>query len=297
VVLPDLVPRPDQNKPVRIRLLSPLGLYTRDSFSIPGARLLSRDDLVVSAVEIAPEITHGLGSEHSSELEILALEEIRFLTALELSVHPNDGLMFVYPLHSHFDVVLGLDDDVVLDLAREHAQRVAGDRWLRRGVELPAAAGGPPYEWREEGINLTLVAELVSKASLTDHLLMRGLGTLLKASMAWQHWPIAETALAMLFIALEASLEIILRTLRAQGMSEPKARDAGLYLDEVFNPGIDTDGYFKEFYDIRNKFTHPSSRQFGVFAIAPLAADDFYFLRDGLVEVFGFLITGRVLPP
>ena len=114
--------------------------------------------------------------------------------------------------------------------------------------------------------------------------------------MAWQHWPIAETALVMLYIALDASYQIILRRLRTLGASEPNTHDAGGYLDHTFNPGIDTGAYFQEFYETRIKVMHPSSR-FGVFAIAPLEADEYYFLRDGLVQVFGFLITGRVLSP
>ena len=64
----------------------------------------------------------------------------------------------------------------------------------------------------------------------------------------------------------------------------------------MFNSEIDTGRYFSEFYDDRIKTMHPSSR-LGIFPVAPLAADDFYFLRQGLVEVYYWLITGRVLAP
>jgi hypothetical protein len=49
MVLPDLVSAPDPNRPVRVRLLSPLGLYPRHPVSLPEARLLSLDGLVVNA--------------------------------------------------------------------------------------------------------------------------------------------------------------------------------------------------------------------------------------------------------
>jgi hypothetical protein len=41
---------------------------------------------------------------------------------------------------------------------------------------------------------------------------------------------------------------------------------------------------------------HPSSR-FGIFPAGPIEADDFYFLRLGLVEVYYRLITQRRLEP
>ena len=117
MTLPKLLPTPDPTKSVRVRLLSPLGHYPRHPVLVPGARLLSRDELVVSVVETAPPDAHGLGDEHYSDLEILALEEIRFLAALALSVHPDNGMMFAYPLDRHLDVATGLDDHAVLDLA------------------------------------------------------------------------------------------------------------------------------------------------------------------------------------
>ena len=60
------------NKPVRVRLLSPLGFYPGHSVVVPGARLLVREDLVTSIVELLPPKEHGLADEHFSDLEFLA---------------------------------------------------------------------------------------------------------------------------------------------------------------------------------------------------------------------------------
>jgi hypothetical protein len=108
-----------------------------------------------------------------------------------------------YPLAPAFDVERGLPDDVVLELAHKHVERFTEEG--RRDVVLPPLAGGPPYEWREEGVNVERVAELVRDISLTDHLLMRGLGALLRANMAWGHREIAEAGQLLLFVALDSS--------------------------------------------------------------------------------------------
>jgi len=90
----------DPARPIRVRLLSPLGLLPRHPVEARGARLIARDDLVVSAVEMKPSETHGIGLEHYSDLEFMALEEIRFLASISLAVPPADGMAYVYPLNT-----------------------------------------------------------------------------------------------------------------------------------------------------------------------------------------------------
>jgi len=285
----------DPARPIRVRLLSPLGLLPRHPVEARGARLIARDDLVVSAVEMKPSETHGIGLEHYSDLEFMALEEIRFLASISLAVPPADGMAYVYPLNTAFDVERGLPDGVVLELAHKYVERfMEEDR--RRDVVLPPVAGGPPYEWREKGVNAVLVAELVRDISLTDHLLMRGLSALLRSNMAWRHQEIAEAGQLLLYVALDASFQLVLRVLRERGLQNPSALDAGALIDEVFNPHLCTGSYFEDFYDARITTMHPSSR-FGIFPVAPLEADDFLFLRYGLIEVYHWLITKRVHAP
>ena len=52
---------------------------------------------------------------------------------------------------------------------------------------------------------------------------MRGLAALLRADMCWQHREIAEAAVIQLYIALDASFQMVLRLLREQGMPNPTA--------------------------------------------------------------------------
>jgi hypothetical protein len=285
----------DPARPIRVRLLSPLGLLPRRSIEACGARLVTCDDLVVSAVEMKPSETHGIGLEHYSDLEFMALEEIRFLASISLAVPPIDGMAYAYPLDTAFDVEVEVPDGVVLELAHKHVKRFA-DEGRRRGVVLPPVAGGPAYEWRATRVSEVRVAELVRNISLTDHLLMRGLSALLRSNMAWRHREIAEAGQLLLFVALDASFQLVLRVLRKRGLQNPSARDAGALIDGVFNPHLCTGSYFEDFYEARIKTLHPSSR-FGIFPVAPLEADDFLFLRYGLIEVYHWLITKRVHAP
>jgi hypothetical protein len=283
----------DTAKPVWVRVFSPLGFYPQHPIATPGARLLVCDELVVSAVHVEPLEAHGL--EHSFDLDFLALEETRFLAAIALAVHPDDGMAYTYPLHEHIDVDFGLDDNALIEAARELATRISERGWWRRSAVLPPACGGPAYRRREGGVNVDRVLNVVSAAQLNDHLLIRGLGALLQADMCWQHLEIAEAAVIQLYVALEVSFQIVLRLLREQGVSNPTALDAGALIDaEVFNPGIETSNYFADYYELRIKTMHPSSR-FGVFAVPPVDADDYFFLRHAMMEVYHWLITKQRL--
>ena len=73
--------------------------------------------------------------------------------------------------------------------------------------------------------------------------------------------------------------------------SNPTALDAGALVDaKVFNQRHGPGKYFGDFYEGRVKTIHPSSR-FGVFAAPPIDADEYFFLRYALVEVYHWLIT------
>lgn len=299
-VLPPLRPRADRYNPynpypliprVRVRVFSPLGFYPRHSIAVPDARLLVNDELVVSCVYVEPPATHGI--EDFFDLEYLTLEETRFFAAIALAVHPDDGMACTYPLYGHVDVDCGTDDDALMEAARELAISPPwGSSWTRGSA--PPACGGPGYEWREAGVDVDRVCNVVCAAQLNDHLLMSGLGALLRADMCWKHLEIAGAAVLQLYVALDASLHLVLRLLHEQGVSNPGALDAGALIDEVFNPGIDTGSYFQDYYEDRIKTMHPSSR-FGVFAVPPHDADGYYFLRHALVEVYHWLITKQRL--
>lgn len=281
---------------LRLRLLSPLGRYPDRSVSVGGARLLIRDDLAVSIVPTKRQELHGVTEEGFSELEFLALEEIRFLTSITLSLRPDHGMIFPYPVPIHVDLdSADLSDDWIFENACKYVSTIPCDSFISRGAVLPPLVGGPRYEQHDSPIDELLLRKLMDGVSLQDHLSMRGLGALLRANMLWERREFGEAATMMLHVALEASFQLVLRALRKKGIMNPSAFDAGALIDAAFNPGTRTGAYFAEYYEDRIKTLHPSSR-FGVFAFAPLAADDFYYLRHDLVAVYVFLIAGHTWP-
>ena len=94
---------------------------------IPGARLLVNEHLIVSAVQVDPPESHGFGNEHVSGLEFLALEEMRFLAAIVLAVHPNDGMVYTYPMYDHVDFAFEIDDNGLIEAAERLTTRISKD--------------------------------------------------------------------------------------------------------------------------------------------------------------------------
>lgn len=269
------LPKP-LRKSLRVRLHDRRGHYPALSVHSPKARLIYQDGLIFSAVQVELQERHGISAELYSEQNYLTLEEIRFFAAVSMSLPPMKGVFYLYPLATERDLPRGSDNAIVLRAAHE----------LAKAHVWPTS----DYQYHSESVDLSLITKFVEQISLTDHLLMRGLGALVSAQMLWMHSEFNESATGMLHIACEVSYRLILRKLIAQGIPKPSNIDAGNYLDEVFDQvGIGrSPGYFKSYYDNRIKAVHPES-QFGIFPYPPLQADDYYFLRNDLTEIFAFL--------
>ncbi|KAA0682217.1 hypothetical protein [Roseomonas genomospecies 6] len=281
---------------MRVRLMSPLGRYPAVTVASGTAKLLVDDGLIFTAMPVHPWEHHGF--EAYSEVEYLAFEEIRFLAALALSMHPDHGMVYAYPMRPSLElpVAEAWGGAQIAGAAQGCLDAVvSAERTWPRGRVMPPKAGGPPYEVHEHPLDLDLLDRLMGSISLRDHLLLSGLNSFIKADMLWQG-DVGEAAIQSLFVAMEVSFQLVLRVLKAHGNPNPTADDAGAFIDETFNPGIDTGRYFEEFYRTRIMSMHPHSR-LGTFALAPLQADDYYFLRHALNEVFVFLITGSKSVP
>ena len=158
----------------------------------------------------------------------------------------------------------------------------------------PPCLGGAPYDLNEHcEIDRRRFTSLFRSIDVEDHLLTRGLGSLVKAAMLTRHSEFLEHANIALWIALDASLRLLLRKMREAGFVNPTAKDAGALLDDAFDSRHASDGYFSDFYEDRIKTIHPESR-YGTYPAAPLSYDDYYMLDESLRSVYEFLITGRV---
>src|ERR1019366_5550765 len=161
-------------------------------------------------------------------------------------------------------------------------------------MHRPPLIGGLPYS-HDDGSRLEheRQLEIFNCIDVSDPLLIRGLGTLIRAIMLEQFTEFLENSAMSLYVAMEASMEIVKETLRAEGNENPTPKDAGRFLDRIFGCEFEADGYFEDYYEDRIKIIHPAS-QFGVFPGAALGVDDVYFLRRALIHINDLLLTRNV---
>jgi hypothetical protein len=82
-------------------------------------------------------------------------------------VHPENGMAYTYPLHGHVDVDFRLDDDAVIEAAQQLATRISEHSWwTRRAAAPPPGCGGPAYQWREAGVDVDNVLNVVCATQL-----------------------------------------------------------------------------------------------------------------------------------
>lgn len=205
--------------------------------------------------------------------------------------------MSLYPVVAHY-----VDLNANLDLSKMSvlrgllggllSQHAEDQRWS--GAHKPPCSGGRPYDFNEYSeIDKRRFGRLLRMIDAEDHLLIRGLGALIKAAMLNCHQEFLEHACMALWVSLDASFRILLREMRKEGYVNPTAKDAGELLDEVFDNEYDSGGFFADFYEERIKTIHPESR-FGVYPAAPLNADEYYQLEASLRPLYEYLITGHV---
>jgi hypothetical protein len=162
-------PEPGQSKrgpSFRIRLLSSIGFYPRGQIRGPKGVYHLDEQLAFIAVRTDEQRAH----KYWSEVTLLAFEEIRFLSALLLSMRPDHGILHIYPSGAH--ITDAISDAVALyEKAKRLASEIADDR-LATSIPL---AGGAPYRISGQKIDDKRYKKLVAKISVRDHLMLRGL--------------------------------------------------------------------------------------------------------------------------
>ena len=200
------------------RAYAPCGFYWRDDFVSPSGVYANHDDLIFSICHFDIRAHSG---DYYSEFDEPTVEELRLMAALILPIGWNEGMVVLYP----YQVSLALDE--CTSLAEPGTASRVGDI-LRRQLSskkssfwsdgpLPKACGGVPYAYRDERSPSSLQHRIYNAIDISDYLLMRGLGALIKGPMLLQHRAFGDHALYALFIALEASHQLVLRRLRLRG--------------------------------------------------------------------------------
>lgn len=278
------------------RAYAPCGFYWRDDFVSPSGVYANNDDLIFSICHFDIRAHSG---DCYSEFDEPTVEELRLMAALILPIGWNEGMVTLYP----YQVSVALDEHTNLtepglasrvgDILRRQLSSKKFSFW--RDGPLPKAFGGVSYAYRDEHAPSWLQHRIYDAIDVHDYLLIRGLGALIKGLMLWQHRAFGDHALYALFIALEASHQLVLRRLRLRGVANPASTDAARLIEDVFGEEPSGAHYFEEFYADRIKAFHPESR-FGAYPYLPLCNSDFASLFYARREVYRWLILDeRVL--
>jgi hypothetical protein len=285
----------DQRRIV-LRPLSSLSLLPSVSFLGSDASLVIDEALSFSATRVFED-----EDEKYYELAWASPEEIALFASITVGASPYFGKAHLFPARWPVQVLdegQDLSDPKVLEEARgvlidrisDPASQVEKNDW----VEHPPLLSSRPYQLNGDlGLTAAYQSLLFRSIDRTDPLIIRGLAHLLKTAMLkCLSRTFVDTGCLELYVALEASLQIILRTLRQKGFSNPSNRDASDYLLEAFGATYRLDKYYEEFYEDRIKAVHPNSR-FGSASFTPLYVDDLFMLYNDLLRTFEFLITGK----
>lgn len=224
-------------------------------------------------------------------------EEIALMASLIIGVNPDFGKVYLFPARWPVyaaDEGQDLSNVVTIDRAASLLrQKLVTGRNSNSWEEMPPFITERPYGFnRNTSLSPEYQRRLLADTNTNNHVLVRGLSHLLKASMLKRlSRSFIDTACLEIYVALEATLDIILERLREAGHPSPSNRDASRYIQEAFGQPHKVDRYYEQYYEDRIKAVHPNNR-FGVSKFTPLYVDDLYMLYEDLLRNFEFLITG-----
>lgn len=283
-------------------LFSPRGMYPRGTFCTPSSLFHADDDIVFA-------VTYGARWSATDDLpyrevDWLEPEVVRLLGALMMTEQFHGGLRSrFYPLpHSGFILNEGKLDlsepNIAIAIKRAMLRTVNNRLWPKHVQDgWPYAIGKKFHLFNPAELSIDYFWRYWEGIPTGSHVLMRGIQALVKADMLAAYSEFREEAIIATFIAMEASHELVLRHLRANGLKNPTSADAGEWLYQTFDEPMGVYGaeglkYFEEFYSQRVQSMHPGSR-YGDVPFAPVMADDYTHLRHALPNVFGYLVLGE----
>lgn len=288
----------------RAMLFRPLGMYPRGTICTPTG-LFHADDEIVFAVTHGP--TWWGSSDHLpySEVDWMEPELVRLLGAMMLAEKMDGVRPRFYPM-SHGGFVLNeqavdlCDARTAMAVKKALLNTVNNRMWKQVQAIWPQCIDQEFVLFDQGELEVEEVPSLWNAMGSDNHLLMRGVQALVKSDMLGAHPEFQEEGAIATFIALDASFQMVLRLLRANGNPTPSAKDAGKWMYETFDLPLELHAgadikYYEDFYDSRVKTMHPGSR-FGDMPYAPVMVDDRFHLRESLPSVFAYLVLRRHSP-
>ncbi len=275
-------------KGFRVRLMSPLGRYPADSFHSESAALIVSPEICFSIVRMRRN-TWGF-----AEREILTELEIPLFGSILLAGEDGEPHLYPYPTgHWVFLEIDSFEDRHILECRAsllERLQKKMGE-YPTDFFHKPPSLGGVQYEFAPSRADDDRRLVLRHLQTVTNPIILRGVGCLLKARMAFQYHEFGEAACIFLWIALDAAHSLVLQKLRECGIANPTSEDAASYFEKISGYGADWEKFFEDDYENRIRAIHPDNR-FGAEAIPAFEADDFYELNEMLIPLFYFFVTG-----
>lgn len=292
-----------------VRLLLPYGVYPAKTIKTNDSLFYVNKEICFSIVPFSEDQVEN--KHYYSEVEWASFNEIRLYGSILLCVDRYKNYLRIYPFrYPHFlklpnfhDVVKNVNEikSLLVDTINSPGKWIAEHNFRATNIYktpmesfLPPVCGGAQYDFRENGVRYELQDKLFAKFDTSNHLLLRGVSTLLRSAMISAHLHFMEEAINTTFISLEASFRLVLKKLEEEGIKNPSATDAAQYISKIFY-SVAANKYFEEYYESRIISFHPESR-FGTFPHAPIMVDDHYHLFDDLIDVYSFLICGFIDP-
>lgn len=287
-----------KNGRFRVMIFRPRGYYPAGTICSPIGQFHADDEIAFSVTRGTPwpeELPY-------SEVNWLGPDDIRLLGSMMLTEPFLDGprccfdpVPFVIPIVER-DLDLSYAGTAVR-VKRALLAATGQPEFVDLQTILDDGLSGGRKPFSPDNLSLEMQPEYLAHISSDDHVLVRGLHALIKADMLSRHAEFWEEAAIATYISMEASFELVRRRLRASGIIDPTAREAGEWLYRTFDEPLGAHGadgmrYFEEFYAQRIQTRHPGSR-FGDAPYAPIMADDYFHLRTALPGVFGYLAIGR----
>jgi hypothetical protein len=280
----------DRNERFLIRCMNSAGTYPRVPLAFDGAYYSGCNDYgpVYTVVRDVPDF-----EDEYTELLWGRPSEIRLWASLLLSVPEGEGMVCIYPNN----------DPLTLDFAECVTQDFTSEEFSNQVAELVgqgrAFQSQPPPIFQSRQWNAETVKDqrvLFFRIPTWHRLLIRGLSTLLKSQMLWQHPIFQQEAVLLLYISLEASLELIRENIVGTVEQPGSYQQAFNYISKTLRYGKPLAEFFKECcYENRIIIVHPNSR-FGSYSAPPLCADDFYDTYGTVVTMYRHLLIGADRP-
>lgn len=277
-------------KGFQVRLMSPLGSYPADSFIAASAALVVDPEICFSVVRVK-QVDWGF-----SEVDRLDPREIPLLGSIILSGEGGDPYIYPYPTHQELLLESRADEELneesftdckslLLDYLKHPLES-----WPADVVHTPPALGGAPYTLiPSQHCDTERLANL-RRLETANPVLLRGVSALIKAHMAWNHPELMEAGCIHLWIALDAAFSLTLRKLRETGMTNPTAKDAAKFVEQISGYNTEWEKFFEDDYENRIRAIHPDNR-FGAAARPQFLADDFAELNDMLIPLFQYAVS------